>query len=133
MTETSVGRGPTGVDEAFLLVRASVTRTPADDHATPIVAAKMMALTVSSPGNNVDDMGRAYGCIAATSPQASTMSSAGGFDSGRSTSRQLPAWGGMKKYPAHEAQQFRDQGARQPYAAVEVRELREPCPSQPAL
>ena len=37
MTETSVGHGPAGVDEAYLLVRASVTRTPADAYATPII------------------------------------------------------------------------------------------------
>ena len=30
MKKTTVGQGPNGVDEAYLLVRASVTRTPAD-------------------------------------------------------------------------------------------------------
>ena len=60
VTETSVEHGPTGVDEAHLPVRASVTRGPADAYATPItdvvVTAKKMviprqstrALTVSS-------------------------------------------------------------------------------------
>ena len=46
VTETSVGRGPAGVDEAYLPVRASVTRTPAVAYATPItidvVTAKKM-------------------------------------------------------------------------------------------
>ena len=58
--ETSVGHGPTDADDAFLPVRANVTRGPADSYATPItvvvVTAKKMiftrqstrALTVSS-------------------------------------------------------------------------------------
>ena len=50
--ETSVGHGPTGADEAYLPVRASVTRGPADSSATPItvvvVTAKKMIITRQS-------------------------------------------------------------------------------------
>ena len=56
VTVTSERHTPTGVDEACLHFRASVTRAPADDYATPNVTAKKMAnsrqstkaLTVSS-------------------------------------------------------------------------------------
>ena len=52
MAETSVGHGPTGVDEAYLPVRASVARRPADAYATPttvvVVTAKKMAITKQS-------------------------------------------------------------------------------------
>ena len=43
-----------------------------------------------NPGNNVDDMSRAYGYITATSPQASTMPSAGDFDTGVRVGIRLP-------------------------------------------
>ena len=61
----------------------------------------------------MEDMSRAYGIIAATSLQASTMPSAGGLDSG--TVYELATL---------------CPGARQQYAEVEVREPREPFPSQ---
>ena len=47
-----MGHGPTGADEAYLPVRASVTRRPADSCATPItvvvVTAKKMVITRQS-------------------------------------------------------------------------------------
>ena len=52
VTETSVGHGPTGAVEAYLPVRANVTRGPADSCATPItivvVTAKKMITTRQS-------------------------------------------------------------------------------------
>ena len=46
--ETSVRHGPTGVDEANLLVRSSVTHRPADAYVTPItvVVWKLLASVV---------------------------------------------------------------------------------------
>ena len=47
--ETSVGHGPTGADEAYLPVRANVTRGPADSYVTSktvvVVTAKKMIIT----------------------------------------------------------------------------------------
>ena len=52
VTEIPVVHGPTGADEAYLPVRASVTRGPAGSYATPItvvvVTAKKMVITRQS-------------------------------------------------------------------------------------
>ena len=44
VTETSVEHGPTGADETYSPVRASVTRGPADSHATPITVVVVTAM-----------------------------------------------------------------------------------------
>ena len=49
VTEISVGHEPTGVDEAYLPVRASVTRRPADGYATPVTVVVVTATKVAVP------------------------------------------------------------------------------------
>ena len=79
--------------------------------------------------NNTDGQSQAYGYTAALSPQTSMMTSARDFDTGRVRfGNCLPR--AVYKYQAHEAQCFHGQGARHTYAEVEVREPREPFPSQ---
>ena len=131
-TETTEGQGPSADDGAHFQEKASVTPKLEDAYATSFVTAKQIELQATDESLDclVWDVTDHVGIIHRRLKVTRMYFTSGTTRTGRAFHHR------RAEYQAHEAQCFHGQGARQTYAEVEVREPREPFPSQipgPAL